>query len=96
MHSTVETTKQTILDEEYNGRSWEELSPQQRQHVEDQAEAILVGTAGDGVQSDGTVTGMFWLGHIGDSGYAYIVNFDSTIVVHHSLSDGTTSSGTPR
>ncbi|NHN57526.1 MULTISPECIES: methyl-accepting chemotaxis protein [Halorussus] len=88
MHDTIETTTRTVLEERYDGRSWNELSATEREQVERRVERILVGTAGNGTESDGTVSEMFQPGYIGDTGYAYITDRDSNIVSHHSLADG--------
>ncbi|WP_435180218.1 methyl-accepting chemotaxis protein [Halorussus sp. AFM4] len=88
MHDTIESTKQTVLEERYNGRSWEELSAAEKREVERQVERILVGTTGNGTAPDGTLSQMFQPGYIGDTGYAYITDKDSNIVSHHSLADG--------
>lgn len=88
MRSTVETTKQTILENEYDGRAWEDLSASEQRRVEDKIERILVGTSGNGTTASGTATEMFRPGYIGNTGYAYVIDKDSNIVMHHSLADG--------
>ena len=88
MRNTIETTKQTILAEQYDGRNWEDLSPSEQAAVKDQVEATLAGTDGDGTTSSGTVAAMFQPGYIGTTGYAYIIDGDSSVVAHHSLEDG--------
>jgi methyl-accepting chemotaxis protein len=88
MRTTVESTKQSVLRERYGGRSWEELSPAEQRRVEDEVERIVAGTAGDGTRSDGTASKTFQPGYIGDTGYAYITDRDSNVVVHHNIEDG--------
>ncbi|MFC7204169.1 methyl-accepting chemotaxis protein [Haloferax namakaokahaiae] len=88
MRATVETTKQTVLAEQYGGKSWDELTPEQQQQVKDTVEARLAGTAGGGVQSDGTLADEFHPGYIGNTGYAFVLDGDLDFVIHHSLDDG--------
>ncbi|WP_411968197.1 methyl-accepting chemotaxis protein [Haloferax sp. YSSS75] len=88
MRNTVETTKQTILAEQYDGRDWEDLSATEQAAVKDQVEATLAGTDGDGTTPSGTMSAMFQPGYIGSTGYAYIIDGDSDVVAHHSLEDG--------
>ncbi|UPV72768.1 methyl-accepting chemotaxis protein [Halorussus limi] len=88
MHDTIETTKQTVLEEEYGGRNWEDLSSAEQQQVENRVETILVGTTASGTRPSGTLSEMFQPGYIGDTGYAYVTDLDSNIVAHHSLEDG--------
>ncbi|MFC6825141.1 methyl-accepting chemotaxis protein [Halopelagius fulvigenes] len=88
MHSTVESTKRTVLEEQYGGKRWEQLTPEQQRQVERKVERILTGTTGDGVRSSGTLSKMFHPGYIGTTGYGYITDRDSNIVAHHSLRDG--------
>ena len=57
VHDTVESTVQTILAERYDGRSWEELTPEERRAVETAVERRLAGTAGNGTTDDGTLSG---------------------------------------
>ena len=88
MHSTVETTKRQILDQEYDGRAWSDLSASEQQAVKDQVERRLFGTTGDFTQPSGTLSESLQPGYIGDTGYAYVTDLDSRIVAHHSLEDG--------
>ncbi|MDS0297888.1 methyl-accepting chemotaxis protein [Halogeometricum sp. S1BR25-6] len=88
MRSTVETAKRTILENEYDGRAWEDLSATEQRRVENSVERILVGTDGDGTTASGSATDMFQPGYIGNTGYAYVVDEDSTVIMHHSLADG--------
>ncbi|WP_396610538.1 methyl-accepting chemotaxis protein [Haloferax sp. S1W] len=88
LHSTIESTQQTILEEQYNGKSWEELTPEQQRQVEAKVEATLAGTSGDGTRPSGTVYNTFQPGYIGDSGYAYIIDGESKVVIHHGIEDG--------
>ncbi|KAB1191971.1 HAMP domain-containing protein [Haloferax sp. MBLA0076] len=88
LHDTIETTKQTILESEYDGRAWEELSPDEQRRVEDRVERIISGTDGDGVAQRGTAAEMFQPGYIGTGGYVFITDLDSNVVVHPALPDG--------
>ncbi|WP_363465431.1 methyl-accepting chemotaxis protein [Halogeometricum borinquense] len=88
MRSTIESTKQTILEEEYNGRSWEELTPAEQQRVKEKVERIIAGTAGNQTTAAGSASKIFQPGYIGDTGYAYITDGDSNVVVHHKIHDG--------
>ncbi|ESP90041.1 methyl-accepting chemotaxis protein [Candidatus Halobonum tyrrellensis] len=88
MHATVESTKRTVLESEYGGRSFDDLSPAEQRAVEARVERTLAGTSGDGVANDGTLAETFRPGYIGDTGYAYITDSDSNVVAHHSLDDG--------
>ncbi|WP_353633687.1 methyl-accepting chemotaxis protein [Halobacterium sp. NMX12-1] len=88
MHSTVETTKQQLLDDQYDGQSWGALSASEQQAVKDEVEQRLFGTSGDFTQSGGTLSGAMQPGYIGDTGYAYVTSLDSRVVAHHSLEDG--------
>ncbi|WP_132058516.1 methyl-accepting chemotaxis protein [Halorussus amylolyticus] len=88
MHSTVESTKRTILDEEYDGRDWEELTDEEQRRVKAKTERVIAGTSGNGTDADGTMSQAFQPGYIGDTGYAQVTDGDSNVVVHHSLPDG--------
>jgi methyl-accepting chemotaxis protein len=88
MRNTVESTKRAVLEEKYDGRRWEELSPDEKRQVKDEVEATLAGTSGDGVRPGGTMAETFRPGYIGDTGYAYVIDLDSNVVAHHSLEDG--------
>ncbi|SEK34758.1 methyl-accepting chemotaxis protein [Haloferax larsenii] len=88
LHGTIESTKRAILEEEYDGKSWEELTPEQQRQVKTQVEETLAGTSGDMTRPGGTVYSMFQPGYIGNSGYAYIIDGESKVVVHHGIEDG--------
>ncbi|RDZ46020.1 chemotaxis protein [Haloferax sp. Atlit-19N] len=88
MRATVETTKETVLANQYGGRDWEELTSAEQQQVKDQVEARIAGTAGNGVQQSGTLSDAFRPGYVGSTGYAFVLNGDLDFVVHHSLEDG--------
>ncbi|MCG1002899.1 MULTISPECIES: methyl-accepting chemotaxis protein [Halobacterium] len=88
MHSTVETAKQQILDQEYGGDSWSELSASEQETVKSQVEQRLFGTDGDFTEPSGTASDALQPGYIGDTGYAYVTDLDSEIVAHHNLEDG--------
>ncbi len=88
MRTAIDSVTQTILENQYNGRSWESLSPGEQEEVKSQVEARIAGSSGAGVSSSGTMSDAFEPGYIGDTGYGYVTDLDSNIVVHHSLSDG--------
>ncbi|POG57564.1 methyl-accepting chemotaxis protein [Haloferax marisrubri] len=88
MRATVETTKETVLANQYGGQDWDELTPTEQQQVKDRVEARIAGTAGDGVQQSGTLSDSFYPGYVGSTGYAFILDSDLDFVVHHSLEDG--------
>ncbi|RDZ66335.1 chemotaxis protein [Haloferax sp. Atlit-12N] len=88
MRATVETTKETVLANQYGGQDWDELTPTEQQQVKDRVEARIAGTAGDGVQQSGTLSDAFYPGYVGSTGYAFILDSDVDFVVHHSLEDG--------
>ncbi|MFC7128722.1 methyl-accepting chemotaxis protein [Haloferax chudinovii] len=88
MRATVETTKQSVLANQYGGQDWDELTPTEQQQVKDRVEARIAGTAGDGVQQSGTLSDAFYPGYVGSTGYAFILNSDLDFVVHHGLEDG--------
>ncbi|WP_181685298.1 methyl-accepting chemotaxis protein [Halorhabdus salina] len=88
MHSGIDSAVQKILDAEYDGRAFDELAPAQQREVERKVEALIGGTTGDGIQMNGTMADAFEPGYIGDTGYAYITDLESNIIVHHSLEDG--------
>jgi methyl-accepting chemotaxis protein len=88
MRNAIESTTQTVLETEYDGRAWEDLSAEEQQAVKDRVERILAGTVGNGTTDDGSMSETFEPGYIGQTGYAYITDRDSNIVVHHSLDDG--------
>ena len=89
VHDTVESTVQTILAERYDGRSWEELTPEERRAVETAVERRLAGTAGNGTTDDGTLSDTFRPGYVGETGYAMITDREGTVVVHPEVGDGT-------
>jgi len=88
LHSTVETTKAQLLDQQYDGRAWSDLTASEQQAVKNQVEQRLFGTDGDFTQPSGTLSEALQPGYIGDTGYAYVTRLDSQIVAHHSLEDG--------
>ncbi|WEL25239.1 methyl-accepting chemotaxis protein [Haloferax volcanii] len=88
MRATVETTKQSVLANQYGGQDWADLSPAQQQQVKDRVEARIAGTAGDGVQQSGTLSDAFRPGYVGSTGYAFILDGNLDFVVHHGLEDG--------
>ncbi len=88
MRNAIESTTQTVLDTEYDGREWEELSPREQRAVKQRVERIIAGTAGDGTTADGTMNETFQPGYIGETGYAYVTDLDSNVVIHHRLEDG--------
>ncbi|AHG03707.1 methyl-accepting chemotaxis protein [Halobacterium sp. DL1] len=88
MHDTVETAKQQILERQYGGQNWEQLSASEQQAVKDEVEATLFGTAGNFTQPSGTLADTHQPGYIGQTGYAYVTTLDSSIVSHHNLADG--------
>ncbi len=53
-----------------------------------EAEKIIAGTSGNFLNPNGTMTDTFETGYIGDTGYSYITDLDSNIVIHQSLADG--------
>ncbi|WP_135364757.1 methyl-accepting chemotaxis protein [Halosimplex halophilum] len=88
MHAAIESAQQTVLETEYDGRSWDQLSDEERREVERRVEARIAGTDGAGVTDEGTMAATFRPGYIGDTGYAYITDLESNVVVHHSLDEG--------
>ncbi|WP_123537053.1 methyl-accepting chemotaxis protein [Halosimplex salinum] len=88
MRVAVESTRQTVLESEYDGRSWAALSTAEQREVERRVEARIAGTDGVGVSEEGTMSETFEPGYIGNTGYAYITDIDSNVVVHHSLDEG--------
>ncbi|WP_436931748.1 methyl-accepting chemotaxis protein [Halosimplex halobium] len=88
MHTAIESVRQSVLAAEYDGRSWRELSASERRAVERRVEARIAGTAGDGIAENGTMYDAFEPGYIGETGYAYITDLESNVVVHHSLDEG--------
>jgi|GEM_PF-431095 len=88
MHTGIESVRQSVLAAEYDGRSWRALSASEKRAVERRVEARIAGTAGDGLAENGTMYDAFQPGYIGDTGYAYITDLESNVVVHHSLDEG--------
>ena len=88
MRSAVASTHETILETEYDGRAWSDLSDAEQRDVEQRVEARIAGTDGAGVAGDGTMSSTFQPGYIGETGYAYVTDIDSNIVIHHSLEEG--------
>ncbi|WP_415379169.1 methyl-accepting chemotaxis protein [Halosimplex sp. TS25] len=88
MRSSVENARRTILESEYDGRAWEDLSEAEQAEVERRVEAQVGGTAGVGTAPNGTMYDTFQPGYIGDTGYAYITDLESNVIVHHSLDEG--------
>ncbi|WP_436925741.1 methyl-accepting chemotaxis protein [Halosimplex amylolyticum] len=88
MRTSVENARRTILESEYDGRAWEDLSEAEQAEVERRVEAQIAGTAGAGTSEKGTMYETFQPGYIGDTGYAYVTDLDSNVVVHHSLEEG--------
>jgi len=88
MQSGIDSATQTVLETEYDGRSWNQLSPSEQRQVERDVEAMIGGTAGTGVQSSGTMADSFQPGYVGETGYAYITDLESNVVIHHSLDEG--------
>ncbi|QLH80734.1 methyl-accepting chemotaxis protein [Halosimplex pelagicum] len=88
MRSSIENARRTILESDYDGRAWDDLSAEEQGEVERRVEEQIAGTAGDGVADDGTMSATFRPGYIGETGYAYITDIESNIVVHHSLEEG--------
>ncbi|ELZ29125.1 methyl-accepting chemotaxis sensory transducer [Halosimplex carlsbadense 2-9-1] len=88
MHTGIESVRQSVLAAEYDGRSWRALSASEKRAVERRVEARIAGTAGDGLAENGTMYETFQPGYVGDTGYAYITDLESNVVVHHSLEEG--------
>ncbi len=88
MRTSIDNAMQTVLENQYNGRDWDELSPSEQEDVKREVESMIGGTAGDRTNSAGTMYDSFQPGYMGDTGYAYITDSDSNVVVHHSLDDG--------
>jgi len=88
MLDSIESTKQRVLDAQYNGRSWEDLTPGEQAAVKDRVEELIAGTSGHGTAKSGAFSNTFQPGYIGDTGYFYYTDIDSNIVAHHSLEDG--------
>jgi methyl-accepting chemotaxis protein len=88
LRSGIHTATETILENQYNGQDFAELSSSQQQAVKDEVETRISGTTGDQTQTDGTMYETWQPGYISQTGYAYITDSDSNVVVHHSLDDG--------
>jgi methyl-accepting chemotaxis protein len=88
MRAAVRNAHVTVMEREYGDAEWEDLSPAEKRHVENEVEKLIAGTSGDGTAAGGTMHDAFQPGYIGDTGYAYVVDSDSNVVVHHSLEDG--------
>ncbi|MFC7029316.1 cache domain-containing protein [Halomicroarcula sp. GCM10025710] len=88
LRAGIHTATETILANEYDGREWEDLSAAEQQAVQNQVEARIAGTTGNQTRTNGTLYETWQPGYISDTGYAYITDSDSNIVVHHSLDDG--------
>ncbi|WP_246308352.1 cache domain-containing protein [Halosimplex rubrum] len=88
MRSSIENARRTILESDYDGRAWDDLSAEEQREVERRVEEQIAGTTGDGVTDDGTMSDTFRPGYIGETGYAYITDIESNVVVHHSLEEG--------
>lgn len=79
---------QTLLETEYNNVSYSSLSAAQLKALKDDTEAIIAGTSGDFLNVKATMYSSFIPGHYGKTGYAYITDIDTDIVIHHNLVDG--------
>jgi methyl-accepting chemotaxis protein len=88
MRSGIESTTQVILESEYDGQSWGQLSSDEQEEVKDQVEAMIAGTAGDQTTPNGTMSESFQPGYIGDTGYVYITDGDANNVIQHTAPDG--------
>ncbi|WP_459192915.1 methyl-accepting chemotaxis protein [Halosimplex sp. J119] len=88
MHDSIENARRAILESDYEGRAWEDLSAEEKREVKQRVEAQIAGTADSGVTADGTMSDTFQPGYIGDTGYAYVTDLESNIVVHHDLEEG--------
>jgi len=88
MRTGIDNAMQMVLEKQYDGRDWEDLSPSEQEDVKREVESMIGGTAGDQTRPDGTMYDSFQPGYFGDTGYAYITDSDSNVVVHHSLDDG--------
>lgn len=88
MRSGVESAAETVAKDKYNVTSISELTEQQKTEMKGVVELLLGGTDGNGTTTQGTMYSSFQPGFIGDTGYAYIVNAETEIVMQHSLPDG--------
>ncbi|GCF13498.1 hypothetical protein Harman_14330 [Haloarcula mannanilytica] len=88
MRATIDSAMQTVLENQYDGQDWEDLSATEQEQVKREVESMVGGTAGDQTQPSGTMYDSFQPGYMGDTGYAYITDSDSNIVVHYDLDDG--------
>lgn len=88
MRSTIDNTKERVLEAEYGGQSYENLSSAEQADVKEAVERILAGTTGDGTAESGAFYDSFQPGYISDTGYVYVTDLDSNIVMHHDLEDG--------
>jgi len=88
MRTSIDNAMQMVLEKQYDGRNWEDLSPSEQEEVKREVESMIGGTAGDQIQPSGTMHDSFQPGYFGNTGYAYITDSDSNVVVHHSLEDG--------
>ncbi len=88
MRTSIDNAMQMVLEKQYDGRDWEDLSPSEQAQVKQEVETMISGTSGDRTRAGGTMYDSFQPGYLGDTGYAYITDSDSDVVVHHSLDDG--------
>ncbi|QLH83334.1 methyl-accepting chemotaxis protein [Halosimplex pelagicum] len=88
VRDAVESTAETLLEERYDGRAWEDLSAEEQRAVETAVERRIAGTAGDGTTDAGALADTFRPGYVGETGYAMVTDREGAVVVHHEVGDG--------
>jgi len=88
LRTGIHSTTETIIANQYDGRDWEDLSAAEQQAVQNEVEARIAGTTGNQTRANGTMYETWEPSYISQTGYAYITDSDSNIIVHHSLDDG--------
>ncbi|QLH78499.1 HAMP domain-containing protein [Halosimplex rubrum] len=88
VRDAVESTTETLLEERYDGRVWEELSAEEQMAVETAVERRIAGTAGNGTTDAGALADTFRPGYVGETGYAMVTDREGAVVVHHEVGDG--------
>jgi methyl-accepting chemotaxis protein len=90
MRDGIEALTETILDSQYDGRDWDNLSEREQRAVEQQVTDRIGGngTEGSGLDPSGTMYEQFQPGYIGDTGYFYITDIEPAVELHHNLEKG--------
>lgn len=82
MRDGLEAITDSILESDYDGREWEDLSEAEQQEVADRVEKRIAGKVGTGLDPSGAMYEQFKPGYFGQGGYFYIVNTDMETLVH--------------